>query len=657
MSEFHTSAEYRDNVLIFQDRECVTEVRPWGKDGLRVTMIPHGGKKTSDWAMDGIFLHSEGEFCQDDGVVSLRNGKISVSFVDTFTQTGHMTFYRHCEDQKEILLEEQDYVVWAHNPGSHHFKVADQGLFKSELHFQAYEGEQFYGMGENATNHLDLKGSVIDLYQRHVKAVVPFAVSNRGYGFLWNNPSLGRVEFANNMTRWVSYGCSCMDFLVVAGDSYAELIERYADATGHAPEFPYWASGFWQCKLRYESQDEILAAAREYKKLGLPLSVIVIDYMHWKYVGDWKLDPDFWPDPEAMVKELADMGVRVMISPWTLVDERSDNYQPMKEAGLFTSSVDGEHDTVDFYGPKYQYDPTNPKAAEYLWNQWKKNYVDLGIRTFWLDPCDEFHLVTTYDKAKFHIAPGKEAHSFFVTSHQKNIYNGLKSAGENEIVFICRNGWAGSQRWGACVAPHDIFSSFEHLRQYIRVGLNMMMSGIPWWTCDIGGFICPDNESPKFSELMIRWYQYGMFNPVFRTHGRRKNNEAWNLGNGSYSHVANVMHMRERLRPYVMEQMQPASERAIPPMRPLIFDYTSDECVYGIDDEFMFGPDILVCPVTEYGARSRKVYLPKGHDWIDVHTGVTIPGGTTIAEAAAPLEYIPLYVRAGHEDLIRVLVP
>lgn len=648
------SAVYQDHTLILRDHRCVTEIRPWGRDGLRVVITPSGGKKTSDWALD-IPLGTEGVFTRETDGVTLRNGKISVTLRDTYTQTGHMSFYRHDSGEQRLLFEEYDYVVWANNPGTHTFKPTGCGLFEAELHLAAYDGEHFWGMGENAVGRVDLKGSVIDLYQRHVKAVVPLAVSSRGYGFFWNNPSLGRVEFGQDRTRWVSYGCSRMDFLVIAGSSYASILERYADATGHAPAFPYWASGFWQCKLRYACQEDLLAAAREYKRRGLPLSVIVIDYMHWKRVGDWKLDPACWPDPEGMVRELDEMGVRVMISPWTLVEEESENYLPMKKAGLFTGSLDGAHDTVEFYGPKYQYDPTNPAAAAYLWSKWKENYFDLGIHTFWLDPCDEFHSVEDYDKATFAIAPAKEAHAFFVTSHQRNIFNGLKAAGEDEIVTICRNGWAGSQRYGACVAPHDIYSSFAHLKEYIRVGLNVMMSGLVWWTCDIGGFITDDSESPAFSELMIRWYQYGMFLPVFRTHGRRENNEAWNLGNGSYPHIRAVMEARERLRPYVMEQMRLASERGIPPMRPLVFDYSEDPNVIEIEDEFLFGPDILVCTVSDLGVRDRDVYLPGQCEWINAYTRARRPGGTRLKNVPAPIDHIPIFVRSTREELCGII--
>ncbi|MBT7702316.1 MAG: glycoside hydrolase family 31 protein, partial [Verrucomicrobia bacterium] len=533
------------------------------------------------------------------------------------------------------------------------FKSVDEGLFESELHFAARDGERFYGMGENATGRLDLKGCVIDLYQRHVKAVVPFVVSSEGYGFLWNNPSLGRAEFGNNMTRWVSYGSKQMDYYVTAGDSYADVMENYADVTGHAPEFPWWASGFWQCKLRYKTQEEFLNVAREFKRRGLPLSVLVIDFRHWDITGNWKLDPEFWPDPEAMVKELDEMGVRIMISPWTLVDEKSENFATMKERGLFTGSIGGKKDTVGFDGPKYQYDPTNPEAARYLWSKWKKNYFDIGIRTFWLDPCDDFHDIQDYDQVLFHIGPAKETHAYFPVAHQKNIYEGLIAAGEKEVVTLCRNAWAGSQRYGACPAPHDILSSFEHLEAYMKVGLNVAMSGIPWWSCDIGGFITHDNSSPRFHELMVRWYQYAVFTPVFRTHGKRPNNEAWTIGGDSYPPIRAAMLLRERLRPYVMVQMKLASEKGLPPMRPVFFDFAEDPKTAEVEDQYLFGPDLLVAPITRYEARSREVYLPIGTEWTDVWTGKKLPGGQ-IVEADAPIERIPVYVRGNNPDLVEL---
>ena len=640
------------NQLVYQSDHERIVVTPWGRDGLRVRVIPAGGGQTSDWALD-IPLEVEGSMAISAEAATLRNGKISVCIQDIYTQRGRLQFFRHSHGQQIPILSEFDYGVWAHNPGTRTFKPVGDGLFQAELHLASREGERFYGMGENAFGRVNLKGSVIDLYQRHVKAVVPFVVSSAGYGFLWNNPSLGRVEFGNNRTRWTSYGCRQMDYYLTAGDCYADIMENYADATGHAPKFPYWASGFWQCKLRYETQEEFLGVAREFKRLGLPLSVLVIDFLHWEVTGNWKLDPKCWPDPAGMVKELKEMGARIMISPWTLVDEKSENFNYMKEHGLFTGSSDGKKDTVDFFGPKYQYDPTNPEAAAYLWKKWKENYVDLGITTFWLDPCDEFHEILDYDQATYHIGPAKEAHSFFVVAHQKNVFEGLRAAGEDEICNIARNAWAGSQRYGVCPAPHDILSSFEHLEEYMKVGLNVMMSGIPWWNCDIGGFITHDNTSPRFHELMVRWYQWGVFMPVFRTHGFRPNNEPWTVGGGTYPHLRAQIFLRERLRPYVMEQMSLASAKGTPPMRPLFFDFPDDPQAAEVEDAYLFGPDLLVAPITKYEARSREVYLPAGTGWTNVWTGEPVPGGTRVI-VDAPIEHIPVFVRSGKEALLEL---
>ena len=568
-----------DNELVHKLGGETLVIEPWGQDGLRVRATTGDDVVDTAWALtESVESRATIEISEAEAVI--RNGKISARIHDIRTKKGHVQFFKQTGDGETCMLSEYDYVVNAHNPGTRTFRPVGDGLFHTEVHFAARDDERFYGMGLNATGGVNLKGSVIDLYQRHVKHVVPFLVSSEGYGFLWNNPSLGRVELGNNRTRWVSQGCRQLDYYITAGDSYAEIMEHYADATGHSPEFPYWASGFWQCKLRYESQEEFLGVAREFERLGLPLSVLVIDFRHWERIGDWKLDPAFWPDPLAMVRELDDMGVRIMISPWILVDEQSENFADMKAQGLFTGSIDGEKDTVNFDGPKFQYDPTNPEAAAFLWSRWKKNYFDLGIRTFWLDPCDDFHDIHDYDEVLYHIGTGKEVHSYFPVAHQRNIHEGLLSAGEDEVVTICRSSWAGSQRYGASPAAHDIESSFEHLEEYIKAGLNLAMSGIPWGAAEIGGFITPDNESDRFHELMVRWYQYGVFTPVFRTHGYRPNNEAWTIGGDAYRHVRAALMLRERLRPYVMVQMNLASKKGLPPMRPLFFDFEADaECV------------------------------------------------------------------------------
>ncbi len=599
-----------------------------------------------------------------DTEATIANGRIAARVTDnradpkhaSVLQAGYLQFFR----DGELLLSEYDYVVGAHNPGTRTYKpvraeLAEHELSHSEVHFAPRPDERFYGMGLNATGSVDLKGSVIDLYQRHVKHVVPFLVSSAGYGLLWNNPSLGRVELGHNRTRWVAEGCRQIDYYITTGDTHGEILERYADVTGHAPEMPYWASGFWQCKLRYKNQAELLAVAREFRRRELPLSVIVIDFRHWKRIGDWKLDPVYWPDPEAMVQELDAMGVRIMISPWVLVEEESENFAFMQQAGLFIDNMDEGEDWLPWQGHDgpvrvRQYDPTHPQAAAFLWAKWKQNYFDLGIRTFWLDPCDDLHPIREYDRVLYHAGPALATHGYYPVAHQKNIHDGLHAAGEPEVVTICRSSWAGSQRYGASPAAHDIKSSFEHLAKYMKAGLNLAMSGIPWGAAEIGGFVTPDNESDYFHELMIRWYQYGVFTPIFRTHGNRPNNEAWTVGGDSYRYIRAAIWLRERLRPYVMAQMHLATQHGLPPMRPLFFDYEEDANTHHIEDQFLFGSDLVVAPVTQYQQRRRAVYLPAKTIWQDVWTGQLHDGGQYV-EVDAPLEYIPVYACSSPQNL------
>lgn len=641
------SVIFVNNRLEFDSQGAHTVIEPWGKDSFRVRTVPAGSAQKSDWA-----LNIPQATCTCTGEVTksgayIRNGTIEARIQQTRTQDCRVLFYRISEQGEQLLLAEKDYVVFANLNQSRSFRAIGDGLYHAELHLEAMEGERLFGLGENETDTVNLKGCVIDLYQRHIKAPIPFVLSSRGYGFLWNNPSLGRVEFANNLTRWVSYGCRQTDYYITTGDTYAAIMAHYIDAVGHAPKLPYWASGFWQCKLRYATQSSFLEVARGFKEREIPLSVLVIDFFHWDIMGNWRFDAQCWPDPKAMVDELRDMGVRVMISPWTLVQQDSFNYAYMKEHGLFTGSVDGLHDDIIEFGGSIcgQYDATNPEAADYMWAQWKKSYVDNGITTFWLDPCDELHPIEEYDLVTYSVGKALECHSIYPIAHQKNIYERLRACGEDEVVTICRNAWVGSWRYGACPAPHDIESSFRHLKSYFKVGLNMMVSGTPWWNCDIGGFVTDDNSSDEFHELMVRWYQWGVFMPIFRTHGCRENNEPWTVGGYTYPYLKAQILLREALRPYIMVQMGRAAETGLPPVRPLYFDYQQDERTYDVEDQLLFGSDLLAAPVLDYQVREREVYLPGNVRWIDAYTGVSYSGGQQVL-CPAPIGYIPVFIRA-----------
>jgi alpha-D-xyloside xylohydrolase len=274
-----------------------------------------------------------------------------------------------------------------------------------------------------------------------------------------------------------------------------------------------------------------------------------------------------------------------------------------------------------------------------------------------------------YDNLRYHLGNGLEASNIYPFYYAKAFYDGMKQAGEEEIVNLIRCGWIGSQRFGVVIWSGDIPSTFESLRRQVKAGLNMALAGIPWWTTDIGGFYGGDPNDPKFRELIVRWFQFGVFCPIFRLHGFRHPypkewqscdayeltggpNEVWSFGEEVYGILKDLLFLRERLKPYIMEQMRRAHEEGIPVMRPLFFDFPDDEEAYEVEDEYMFGPDILVAPVLEEGARTRRVYLPKGASWGNPHTGEEHAGGGWV-ECPAPLEVIPVFVKNGAQVPIR----
>jgi alpha-D-xyloside xylohydrolase len=425
--------------------------------------------------------------------------------------------------------------------------------------------------------------------------------------------------------------------------------------------------GFWQCKLRYQTQEELLNVAREYKRRGVPLSVIVIDFFHWTMQGEWKFDKRYWPDPQAMVDELSSMGVKLMISVWPTVDHRSENFNEMEENGYLISADRGVRISMTFQGNTVHFDPTNPAARKYVWDKIKKNYYDYGIQVFWLDEAEPEYAFYDFDLYRYHLGPNVQIGNLFPMLYARAFYDGMASEGQTNIINLLRCAWAGSQRYGALVWSGDIDSSFRSLRNQFAAGLNMGMAGIPWWTTDIGGFHGGDAASAEFRECFTRWFQYAAFCPVMRLHGDREPhtppigadgggqcpsgapNEIWSYGEDIYNICKDYIAIRTKLLPYIRKQMELAHTKGLPPMRPLFFDYKDDAGAWLAEDQFLFGPDILVAPVLYPDMRSRKVYLPTGARWTNIWTKEAFDGGQSV-EAAAPIEQIPVFVREGSAE-------
>jgi alpha-D-xyloside xylohydrolase len=645
--------------LVWRCKDQTLWIEPWGRDCIRVraTVLPE--MPLRDWSLLPPKA-VRARISLKDNIARLVNGRLTA----TVDATGRVRFFKDGSDKP--LVEE--IFARINCPPSRTFKSVGGDLYHAEACFTAFDSERVYGLGQRRHGLLDQKGCVLELSHRNSQVSIPLLVSSRGYGLLWHNPSVGRVELGRTQTRWVADATRLIDYVVMTGDGYAGVLERYADLTGHPPVLPKWAAGFWQCKLRYKTQDELLAVAREHKRRGLPMSVIVIDYIHWTKMGEWKFDPVCWPDPAGMVRELDKLGIKVMVSVWPTVNPDSEHFAELDRRNLLVRTERGLNSFIKFTDTNAKHavflnllDSTHPDARRFLWGKLRENYYRHGVKVWWLDAIEPEMAVYDHDNVRYHAGNGLEVGGLYPMCQQQALFEGMKSAGETEIITLGRAGFAGSQRYGAAIWSGDILSTWEDLRQQVRAGLNMGLSGIPWWTTDIGGFFGGENDSPEFQELIVRWFQYGAFCPLFRLHGWRNSslthpelcdpaqggpNEVWSFGERAYRLIREMLFLRERLRPYIMAQMKCAAAKGTPPMRPLFFDFPDDPPAQAVDDQFLFGPDLLVAPVLYPGARKRDVYLPAGAVWTDAWSGKKLKGGQVVA-ASAPLQRIPLYCRAG----------
>ncbi len=643
------------NRIQFTRRDELTVVEAYGKDCIRCRSTRNGKLSDENWTLLPAKEQTDCVITEEEGKATLTNGRISVTVeAGNVWCGGIITYYR---DGKQILHTkfEGDYVTRTlHTEGDH---------YQTKIIFDANPGEHFYGLGQEQEDVFDRKGSTCNLLHYNTKSAVPVVYSSLGYGFFWNNPAPGRCETTKNHTMWVADSAYQADYFVYVGETPAEILQKYCELTGYAPAFPEWAAGFWQSKLRYESQDEVLRAAREYRERGIPLSVIVIDFFHWTEQGEWKFDPKYWPDPEGMCRELKEMGIQPVVSVWPTINPKSENWEEMNERNLLVRTENGQYGTFDFYGQQTFIDVTHPETGPFVWDKIKKNYYDMGFTNFWLDEAEPEVHPQQYSNLKLYAGNGAQTAMLYPYYYNKLFYDGLKKEGEEEIILLTRAAYPGIQKFGALVWNGDIPSKFEALRMSVKTGLSMAMSGIPWWNSDIGGFHSGDIETDYFKELIVRWMQFGLFCPVMRLHGSRLrtqgqverhpgiiepsggDNEIWSFGDENYEILKELILLREKLRPYICRYMEIASKEGKPIMRPMFFDYYEDEVCYTLEDQYMFGEDILFAPVTEQGQRERRVYLPKGR-WQDVNTG-SVSDGQCFIDCHVPLEKFAAFVKEG----------
>jgi alpha-D-xyloside xylohydrolase len=530
-------------------------------------------------------------------------------------------------------------------------KVNGEDTYRAESFVNVYGSrEAFYGLGQHQAGVWNYRGESVDLSQDNTNIAVPLLVSSNGYGIFWNNTS--RSRFNNRFANYLyisSEVADVIDYYFFYGPDLDKVVASYRELTGQAPLFGKWAYGFWQCKNRYKTQEEILGVAKKYRDLHIPLDNIVQDWFWWNHKGEHVFNKNY-PDPKGMVDELHRENVHLMISVWPFFEPGSAVYDDMDKRGWFV-------DKFKFAKPPYHtagmavYDATNPEARKYYWNLMEKALFNIGIDAWWLDttePETEGQEENILLGHKLAIGSGDRYVNLFPLMTTGAVYDGQRSASDKKRVFILsRSAFAGDQRYAVTAWSGDINSDFFSFRRQIPAGLNFALSGIPYWTTDIGGFVFTNSDDPAYRELFVRWFQFGAFSPIFRVHGTRSTdqNELWSYGSEAQAILTKFDRLRYRLLPYIYSMAWMTTNQSYTPMRPLAMDFRGDVRALNIGDQYMFGPAFLVNPVTEPAATTRRLYLPQAK-WYDFWNGASADGGQVV-DAPAPLDRIPLYLRAG----------
>jgi alpha-D-xyloside xylohydrolase len=574
------------------------------------------------------------KFDQTTNTPKVSTAELSVSANLT---TGALRF----EDASgKVILQESDLQPRRYRPisigGEQVYQVSDR--FSPEL----LEG--VYGLGQHQSGVFNYRGSVVELAQANSDIAVPLLLSTNGYGLLWNTAS--KSSFDDRFSRELKLSAEAadgVDYYIFYGPEMDTVIHHYRDLTGHAPLLGKWAYGFVQSKDRYTSAQQLLDIAGEYRSQHAPLDVIVQDWFWWKRQGDPEFTDEYLkprPDVPGALRALHEEHVHAIISVWAILDPKSENYRAMAEQHLL---IPGTPD----------YDPTNPKARDFYWDHLVGKLFAQGWDGFWLDSSEPEtwggeNDAILEDKQLF-LGSGARYLNIFPLMHSGNIYDHWRKATDAKRAFILtRSAFAGQQRNATVEWSGDIFGTFPVFKRQIAAGLNFALSGMPYWTTDIAGYTSPfadEPSNPQYQELYTRWFEFGTFCPILRTHGHRSANELFSYGPQTPTLIA-YDKLRSRLLPYTYALAWRVTHDDYTLMRPLVMDWRTQEKVRSIDDQFMFGPSLLVNPVTVAGATQRPLYLPPAAAWYDFWTGEKLLANQQIM-AKAPLDRIPIYVPAG----------
>ena len=549
-------------------------------------------------------------------------------------------------------------------------RPTDDPFYQVGATFAVPKDEHFYGLGQNQEGFLDRRNHALRCAHDYdapagQSVCVPFIVTNKGYGLLWDNPSRTTVQFGfNDVMRWTSDVGQRVSFFVIAGSNYDEIYSGFRLLTGDVPMLPKSAYGYIQCKQRYTTQKELLDVAKGYRDRHLPADVLVVDWFYYTKMGQMDMDQAKWPDPVAMNQQLHAMNFHTMISVWPRFVPEDRYYKTLLDHGWFQHLADGTPTNgLPYDRAGSDIDTTNPEAARWYWNTIKENLVSKGFDSFW---ADETEPDLPPNGSYWHIGPGTQFFNVYPLFHTAAIYDGFRRDLKTRALILARDAYPGAQHNGAIFWSSDISGNWDTLKRQVPTGINFAASGMPYWSTDIGGWqylpryhkaerpllidgsdaVANIGHYEDYPELYVRWFEYGAFQPNFRAHGSRPQNEVWSYGKQAEPILEKYLRLRYQLMPYIYSLGYSTHKTGAPFMRGLFMDFGADPNVANIGDEYMFGPALLIAPVTDQGVTRRNVYLPAGTDWFNYWTNERVHGGQTIS-VDAPIDTLPIFVRAG----------
>jgi alpha-D-xyloside xylohydrolase len=627
------------------------EGKTYTKESLSVVKTPQKTVFSVKQQGDELSLKSENLKV----ILNLKNGKISFT-----TPSG-----------VKLLSEKESGVKFTDfdDAGSKTYTVSQSYLLDKD--------EAIYGLGQQQQGKMIQRNLKLNMVQGNTDDYIPFFLSNKGYGLYWDNYS--PTLFADNQeeTSFKSDVADGVDYYFMSGGNADGVIAQMRDLTGQAPMFPLWTFGFWQSKERYKSQDELLGVVKKYRELGVPLDGIIQDWQYWGSNYLWNamefLNDEF-PNPQKMVNDVHNLNAHMIISIWNSFGPQTKQYRELDKIGALMNFQTWPQSGSTLWPPKRDYpsgvrvyDPYNPAARDIYWKYLNDGIFKLGMDGWWMDSSEPDHLdfkPSDLDNKTFLGSFRKVRNAFPLMTVGGLSQHQRATSSDKRVFILTRSAFAGQQRYGANTWSGDVTASWDALKSQISAGLNFSLSGVPYWNSDIGGFFLSKFrkklEDAGYRELYARWIQFGAFCPMMRSHGEGAPREIYQFGKKGdkvYDAIEKYINLRYSLLPYIYSASWDVTANQSSMMRALVMDFANDKKALDINDEYMFGKSILVCPVTtamysknteeDFSTiKSKELYLPLGSDWVDFWTGEKLSGGKTVAKEA-PLDIMPLYVKAG----------